>query len=291
MNHFTWTYVGDSGFSAHVGLYHSSKTGHLMVYVDKKVIIVDFSIRDSKTYSFFINDELCELQLERREEQMFYHFEINKKADTPRNRARKKIEKKHFRQTAIFFSILCILLISIVFYFNYTLKTQKATVQLIQNPAQTTGKVNINFEEEIPTVSYFFVAKNQNYSSKPDIKDTKQIILSNGMPLESGDEFLVEYATKDPKVNKIRFNSPTTEQVNIYRDRVLLKHLELHPELTKSHVACLLDIAYELKGLSAFADFYFQDVPPFDNPKNNRNTYLRLTRDLPFKNKVTKNCW
>ena len=291
MNHFTWTYVGDAGYSAKVGLYHSSKTGHLMVYVEKKVIIVDFNIRDSKNYSFFINDELCNLILERKGDQMYYHFEIDKKADTPRNRARKKIEKKYFRQSALFFGFFVLALVGIVFYFNNTLKTQKATVQLIQNPAQTVGKVNIDFEDEEPIVSYFFVAKNQSYSSKSDVGEQPTIILSNGMPLESGDEFLVEYSTKNPKINKIRFNAPTENQLQVYQNRVLQKHQQLHPELDKTHIRCLLKVAFEIKGIAALADFYFQNTDPEDNTKNNRNTYLKLTRDLPYQNKVKKNCW
>ena len=80
-----------------------------MAYVDQKVIIVDFNIRDSKDYTFFINDELCAIKLERKKDQMHYHFEIDKHADTPRNRARKKIEKNQKSGREIFLKKIIIL--------------------------------------------------------------------------------------------------------------------------------------------------------------------------------------
>jgi len=257
-----------------------------MAYVDQKVIIVDFNIRDSKNYSFFINDELCEIKLERKKDQMHYHFEINQEADTPRNRARKKVERKYLKQAVIFVSALLIALVSVVIYFNSTLKTQKATVQLLQNPKEAIGRVKIKEEKGQKSISYFFVADSRSFNAKTEIP-----LNFKGMPIENDDEFLVEYSEKNPTVNKIRFNSPTKKQIEIYRNRVLEKHAYLHTELSKQHIQCLINIAYDLKGFTAFADFYFQKMSPEENSKHNQNTYLRLTRDLPFKNKVKKECW
>ena len=73
---------------------HGAESGHLMVYCNTNIVLIDFEILQSKTYSFFIEDELCELSIERKDDQFFYGFEINKKADTPLNRQRRKIEKQ-----------------------------------------------------------------------------------------------------------------------------------------------------------------------------------------------------
>jgi uncharacterized protein YpmB len=141
LNHYTWTYVGDNGYSAIVGLYHSSKSGHVMIYVDKKIVVVDFSIRDSKTYTFFINDELCEVKLERKDLKMVYTFEINQDANTPRNQQRKKEEKKHLKQSFAFFGLVLLGIILAAFYFSTTLKNQKSTVQLLQNPSKSQREI------------------------------------------------------------------------------------------------------------------------------------------------------
>ena len=80
---------------------------------------VDFKVLDSKVYSFFVNDELCEIHLTRKGEKMFYEFQINKDADTPRNRARKKMEKKYWGQTLLFFGGMFLLLIGFLLGMNY----------------------------------------------------------------------------------------------------------------------------------------------------------------------------
>ena len=52
--------------------------------------MLDFRVLKSKEYSFFIDDELCELTIEKKGDHFFYSFEFNRKADTPLNRAIKK---------------------------------------------------------------------------------------------------------------------------------------------------------------------------------------------------------
>lgn len=291
LNQYTWTYLGDSGYSEVIGLYHSSKSGHLMIYVGKKVMVVDFNIRDSKTYSFFINDELCEVQLERKDLQMFYHFKINKDADTPRNKARKKTEKKYIKQSLAFFALIILAVILIAFYFCSNFKSAPATASEILNPAQTIGKIEVKTENKFPVITYFFVANQQSYNMKMDISANSKNVFANTFPINAGDEFMVEYDAMNPAINRILFDKPSQQQLNIYLNKVLQRHTEFNPNLTEGLGRCQLMTAYELGGMSALADFYYQKVSPADNSKHNRNTYQRLTRSLLFKKKVEKECW
>ncbi len=75
-----WIFVDDHGKKNHVGLYHGTKTGHVLIYCNARVMIIDFNIRQSKTYSFFIEDELCEIKMRRDKDAFEYFFEINKTA-------------------------------------------------------------------------------------------------------------------------------------------------------------------------------------------------------------------
>ncbi len=262
-----------------------------MIYVDKKIVVVDFSIRDSKTYTFFINDELCEVKLERKDLKMVYTFEINQDANTPRNQQRKKEEKKHLKQSFAFFGLVLLGIILAAFYFSTTLKNQKSTVQLLQNPSKTVATVNVKYENDQPIISYFFIAKNKNFNAESDIAQKNKILLSNGMPLESGDEFMLEYAIDNPKINKIHFESPTEKQLIVYKSRALEKFLLANPNIPEQQAKCQLDVAFSLKGLPAYADFYFQKTPPEDNTQHNQNTYQKLTRSLLFQKKVEQECW
>ncbi len=105
----TWTYVDDYGASHNVGLFHGINTGHLMIYCNTRIMFIDFNVTDEKKYSFFINDELCDIQVEKSDGKFAYGFEIDQKTHTPRNVNRKKQERKDLINSLIF--ILFILLV------------------------------------------------------------------------------------------------------------------------------------------------------------------------------------
>ncbi len=293
MSHFTWTYVGDVKRNHRVGLFHGNKTGHLLIYCNAKIILIDFRVRDSKKYSFFINDELCEIRLERKGGKMFYYFEINKEADTPRNRARRKMERKYFGQTLLFFGgfalVLTLFLVGMNQFKNQHQKDRQAILDNGQK-SETVGMVRFDSAQNLPIITYFFVANNRSYSAAPSLEATPLMVLDNGMPLESGDEFMVEYLVSNPEINRIKFDRPSEKQLQTYRRLIIEKYRTLHPQLSGTKVNCLLNVAFQLKGLEGFADFYFQDVSPQKNPSHNHLTFLRLTQDLAFKKVVAKSC-
>jgi len=85
-----------------------------MVYVNSKVIIIDFHIKHAKTYSFYIGGELCELELEKTETNFRYGFKVNEKVNTPLNRIRKKYHKRDQLKSlaVILFVIILIVVLS-----------------------------------------------------------------------------------------------------------------------------------------------------------------------------------
>jgi hypothetical protein len=162
---------------------------------------------------------------------------------------------------------------------------------LAQQGREAVGKVFIKPGAAEPDISYQFIANNQGYSSRPQLQSKQLVLLKNGMPLESGDEFVVVYVPSAPHVSQINFNRPTERQIAIYQKRVSAKHASLHPDEALPLVECKIKAAFDLAGVGGLADFYFQDFSPDENPDHNRNTFLRLVRDLPFQKKVEKECW
>ncbi len=290
MNRFNWTYLADMGKKHHVGLMHGAESGHLLVYCDSNIILIDFKVLEDKTYTFFIDEQLCEISIEKMNGQFYYGFEINKKADTPRNRMRKKIEKRHLKQSLLFLAGV-ILLISSFTYFMVKGKDDSVG-DYYQNILQNNGKES---KAKIVTVSpseitYFYIVNGQSYSAETKSKDESIVVLENGMPMEEGDEFIVTYVPNRPDLNKIDYNRPTSYQVDRYRKRTVSQHLYLNPALDSLKAVCIIDIAFETKGIQGLADIYFQQASSSDNPRNNKNTYGKLTRDIPFQNKVSQRC-
>jgi hypothetical protein len=293
LNHYTWTYVAGEGRNYNVGLFHGSKTGHVLIYVGAKIVTIDFGVLDSKEYTLFIEDELCHIKLERRGSEMYYFFEIDKKADTPRNRARNAMERKFAKQLFIALGFFVAIIAAFVIWnpFDRGTSPSKAEQLLLKQGRETVGKVLIKPGAAQPEISYQFVANNQGHSANANLQSAPLVLLKNGMPLEAGDEFVVRYVPSRPEISRIMFSRPTEQQVKTYLQRAVEKHLKIHPDEAPSIVACMVNVAYQLNGVEGIADFYFQDAQPEANPDHNQNTYLRLTRDLPFQKKVEKDCW
>lgn len=102
LNQHYWTFLDDFGGRHRVGIYHGPKSGNLLIYCNAKVVLIDFLVRNPKNYSFFINEELCEIKLHRDDEGQFtYTFEVNKKVDTPLNKLRKSREERYMKYTIL----------------------------------------------------------------------------------------------------------------------------------------------------------------------------------------------
>lgn len=291
MNRFNWTYVADPGIKHHVGLMHGAESGHLLVYCDSKILLIDFKVLQDKTYTFFIDEQLCEISIELKNGQFFYGFEINKEADTPRNRLRKKIETRHFKHNLIFLLAVIVLISSFTYYMvNREDKSVKDYYQtILQNRGQE-GKAQI-LKVSPSQITYLYTVNGQSYSAETNAADETVVVLENGMPLEEGDEFVIVYVPNNPNLNKIDYNRPTKQQINLYRKRAIDQHLNLNPEIDSLHTACFVNVALEVSGIKGLADVYFQQAEPGENPRNNKNTFGKLVRDLSFNEKINKQCW
>ena len=111
----TWTYVDDYGKNHKVGLFHGNDSGHLLIYCNSKIMFIDFHVMQDKKYSFFINDELCDILIEKQQNKFAYGFEIDRKTNTPRNTNRRKIERSHSIQVVLI-GIALMIVVTIIVY-------------------------------------------------------------------------------------------------------------------------------------------------------------------------------
>lgn len=118
MSQMTWTYIADDGSRHKIGLFHGDNTGHLMVYCNARIVVIDFSVHTTKHYSFFINDELCDLTVEEKEGKFLYGFKVDEVTDTPRNRGRRKMIRSEENITFVI-GVIFILAIMLVAYFVF----------------------------------------------------------------------------------------------------------------------------------------------------------------------------
>lgn len=290
MAQYNWLYLGDNGRQYNVGLFHGDRTGHLMVMCNSRIVLIDFSVKQSKDYSFFIDDELFELSVEGKSGNYAYNCSINEDADTPRNRIRKKQKKLDFRKTVALITIFALIVIGVLGFamVNQNSEPPPPNLEALLHQEGLETVARIYLDEETPTqVKYSFVANGYAKSFERNWDGD----LVNGFPLRDGDEFRVQYLMERPKKHRLDLEKPTTQQIQRYLDRTIERHRVLNPKLTERQARCQVKVAYRLEGLEGLALLFNQDKSVKENPDFNASLYNKFTRDVPFQEAVEKECW
>ncbi|MCW5924581.1 MAG: hypothetical protein KIS77_19845 [Saprospiraceae bacterium] len=304
-----WVFLDDRGGRHRVGLYHGDESGHLLIHCNMRVVQVDFSVKEPRTYSFFIEDEFCEIHLHKEPDGRFgYEFTVNKTVDTPRNRIRRVDERRIRRQMALFLLGFVALVGATVYGFRQLDRWNKAerrsqtslfsslteeNVQRLASEGKTdTAQLFIVREAMQRKVFYGFTTNNSiRISGAFPVADTGQILLPNGFPLTDRDAFLVTYLPSDPRIHRLDFYQPTRATISTYLRMAGDAERNAHPDISDKRSICLALSAAELKGWPSLAHFIFQTKSSAENERHNRDSYLRLVRDIEYARAVKEECW
>jgi hypothetical protein len=281
-----WTYLSESGQVYVVGLYHGPETGHVVVYCNNNVVAIDFNVVAESRYSFFIEEDMCEVVIRPRRKTYEYLFSSNRNVDTPFNRSRRARSRQE-RRWLMAFGAGTVLLITVMSVFFIRLDRKSDQGALLEGQGvHTLGRIWQDKDKR--RILYSYAADGLVYHRVAEVPKTG--ILPNGMPLEMGDEFEVAYFPGKAKRGIINFMKPSPRQLELYRQRTALQHKALHPELSISSIACLLELAYALKGIHGIADFYWQEARTETHPAHNRLTYIQLISEEQFVRLKQKQC-
>ncbi len=312
MAQVSWLYLNDAGGRHRVGLYHGDQSGHLVIYCNLKIVQIDFNVLDSKTYTFFIENDLIEVRLWRENDGKFsYEFFENKQADTPKNQERKIEMKQNSWKIALFFGLGLAVVIGGFFGFrawNRKLRqaefekfqserldgklTSEAQQKLLANGKTAPARVYFLKDEGRRRAMYAFqTADNQRFQGKIIVADTGQIMLPTGFELADRDEFEVIYLPENPETHIVRYDLPTALQRQLYFRAAVGTEQLAHPEDGAARSTCIVFTVEKERGWQCLADFIFQKTPPEKNVKNNSDSYLRLIREVSISKKIKDVCW
>jgi hypothetical protein len=85
-----WSITGHYGNIYKLGIFHGEDTHHVVVHCNNSVVAIDFSVKESKTYSLFLDQQLCEVSIDHTGGNNFtYDCRINYEVETPLNLQRK----------------------------------------------------------------------------------------------------------------------------------------------------------------------------------------------------------
>jgi len=104
-----WTFHDQTGTEHTFGIYHNESSGHFVAYLDDRVMIIDFSILDDKSYNFFFERELLKFDIKKRGDEFEYILNVDKETNTELN-----VELKQERRQEIHIIILIVLIVAVV---------------------------------------------------------------------------------------------------------------------------------------------------------------------------------
>ncbi len=291
-----WSYISHSGKQYIVGVFHGAKTGHLLIYINSKIVQIDFKVHEDALYSFFIDEELCEVSLTKKNGGFEYDFRVNREVDTPLNRHLKAFERVN-RNRIIAMLLGLVIFVSLALAFGNYQKKKKEREKQMQLQELLTYR-SISTKAVIDSVTwkgddarfYYSFQDQEVWRSANVLIDKSRINLyTQGIPVKAGDEFTVKFnAYRDS--SWLLLNEPSEAQLANFMFRAFEKEKQFNPHFSDGELQCRVRCAYEVNKLSGLADFYFQGQSKEDNPWHNELTYQKLTRDVPFQEALRKYC-
>ncbi len=309
MAQMNWIYLDDAGNRHKVGLYHGDRSGHVVIYCNLKVVQVDFSVKTTQVYSFFIEDEFCEIHVVKERDGSFgYAFKVNKEIDTPRNRERKvvnRIERKHI---AMAVGVLVLFVVAALLFNRYQ-KNRRIMAFVQENSLAgnlTPDDIRQIRAEGVGSVATFYIVKKdsqqQMYYTFPTADSTQitgsintgnqAFMLPNGFNLADQDQFAVRYLPGAPKTHRIDFLEPKDITVRKYYLAAVATEQQMHPEQSADYCKCLVQTVYEHKTWQQLAVINNQTDGKGQNKRDKylHDQYLRLVRDPDIQRLVNERC-
>jgi hypothetical protein len=286
-----WTYTSDRGLRYKIGMYHGPESGHFMVYCNSKIILIDFHVRKSQTYSFFIENELLEIKIKEDEKEGYaYDFILNTEADTPANKERQKLNNKHFTWALLGLALFCIVVFSgykIMDARNDRYLEANRSTLLEEKGLLTTARLSVDPQEgQNMKVSYAFISNGKARQYEQDISMTSLGLL----PVRSGDQFKITYLPNHPDIHELHLEQPHRKTLERFSELVLNKLIALHPQLNEQEAQCLIQAGMDAKGTAGLADLFYQDLTAEEHPEHNYDTFQRLVASEGFRKAIVEHC-
>lgn len=251
MQQFNWTYVAHDGEQFHVGLLHGAKTGHVLIICNSSILLIDFFVLQDKVYPFFLGDQLCEIVIKRHKDRFTYHFEVNKKANTPLNNARRIKERKHWWYSAAAMGVIVILAVGLMsgmqYLKNQQLAEERANILAIKNKISV-AQVTAVHEDGASVMIQTGLEKRLVTFNKEELPP---------MDVFVGDEFSI-------KEGRVQWEAPGQIVLKRWLQEASLAEGKHHVEQPNVISDCVAQVAWETKGVEGLATVARQGMSKSD---------------------------
>ena len=266
-----------------VQVYHFVQTGRVMIRLNTEGLLEEMLVppNSSQSFSFFIDDELCELKVvyDAKKNTFDYIFEDHRYSTSRLGRWYKQQDWLD-KGKVVGIILLALAIISPIAYAilhkehtqNQLLTGMTTTAQIL-NLQQTDAKHGA-------LANYHYIFNQQSFNQTTQVwynKQSKQYESPNGLPIKQGSSFEVLVEPDNPKNNRLLFDHPTdTElvQMKIATRNVCVANSPNKPtDQALMYCDCQIRFLYELYGIESLAYLYHQQTSSVDNPHYNLVTY------------------
>jgi len=276
--------ISDGRF--HVKIFHHIDSGKVVIKSNEEEIL-KFNIDEipENYVSFFLGETICKIFIHFKNNTYFYDFKIDNNLPTARNIQKKAIEKENNRKTLYYLGIPILLLIVLSVFLYKKMKPEQPA--WATDAAYTVGIVNVRSGDPAwpLNISYRYKVDTTTYLGWMKLPETKGglVVAENGMPVFPDDNFIVHYSKKEPNISRMLFDHPTEAQLVRYKIKLLQSVPEAYDAI------CILDNLYKIKGMRAYAEFWFCDVDESINEQCNKKTFEKMLRE-PQVELILKTC-
>lgn len=289
MNRRKWIYISHKGEQHKVSVLHSPKLGHLLILVNSKMALADKKVFGQDSYTFFIDDELCIIDVLTVEGKFQYDFRFNLTAETELNKTRKKNSKKNVLYSLSTFGGLFTIVGTLIVVITIFQDTQKWKSVRDYGVVSVANVEIIELQNKFSIFYYYRDSLQYIGGTIGTYKDANPI-LKNGFPIQNDDAFLVTYSNKIKTNNKIHLDYPTPKTVQRYRQLAATTYLKNHTDVSTNYCDCVLDIAYEMKNWQGLALVYNEKTSSETHERFNQKKYQEWIASDAFLDKEV-DCW
>ena len=285
MAQIDWMVTGNRGSRFRIGLYHGDHSGHVLMYCNNRIVTIDFGVLTEKTYTLFLDDELCEISIQPGPTGYAYDCSVNTDAATPLNELRRARKKEERRGMAIAIGVLILVATGIGLF-----ASMAHSDSYTDRRAEVAAGYGDITEASLYTSSgngalyYNYSVDDRIYRAPLGSIPAAQL---PALPPAAGDRFSIRYDPEQPRVAVLLFDRYDQRQAERYRKRLYERYAADHPDLSPAQVRCHLDAARDVSGNAGYLELAQETAARAagdDDPRY--RAYWRLVRSPDFRRAI-----
>lgn len=266
-----------------VQVFHFVQSGRVMIRLNTEALLEELLVppASSQSFSFFIDDELCELKVvyDAKKNAFDYIFESHRYSTSRIGRWYKQQDWLDVAKIAAGIVFALAIILPIMYYILHKERTQN---QLLTGMTATAQILNLERTDAkhgaLARYNYSFGEQSFNQTAAVWYNNiSKQYETPNGLPIKQGSSFAVLVEPDEPTNNRLLFDQPTEQELVTIKiaTRELCVKNSGNPNTAEAmmYCDCQIRFLYEQYGTESLAQLYHQQISSVQNPHYNTTSY------------------